>query len=81
MVAQQVDVVVHAHLVEVVIRAIPLLDDLLHHVIAAAESKTDRALIRLPAGIGLDLNDHFLPHYPTAVPLKKLLPQSDLLMS
>src|ERR1019366_5246911 len=55
---QQVQVaVVGTHLVEAVIRAVPLLDNLLHHVVAVADPEADRALVRLSAGVALDLHD------------------------
>src|SRR5260370_36262209 len=59
-VAKQVLVaIVGAHLVQAVIWAVPLLDNLLHHVVPVADPEADRTLVRLSPGVALDLYDHF----------------------
>ena len=50
--------VVGARLVEALIRPVPLLDDLVHHVVTVADPEADWALIGLSAGVALDLHDH-----------------------
>jgi hypothetical protein len=59
-------VVVGTHLVKGFIRAMPLLDNLLHHVVAVAHPEPDRALIRLSTVKTLNLQRSFRVHYPSS---------------
>ena len=50
--------IVSAHFVELVVRPIPLVDDFFDHVVAISHPEPDGPLIRLSAGIALDLESH-----------------------
>ena len=52
--------VVGAHPIADALRVVPLVEHLFHRILPSIEPEAGRALVRLAAGMGLDLQFHFL---------------------
>src|SRR5579884_3469595 len=71
--------VVRAHLEELIVGSIPLVDDFLDHVVAVSQPKTDWPFIRRPSGIALDRDLHgvyYLRSFPWEQPYLRRFPSA-----